>query len=519
MKLVTREIVREIDRTSIEEFGIPGLVLMENAGRAVAKVMLQKFPEAKKIAIFAGGGNNGGDGFVLARHLLGEGLDVTTYILSNRKKYRGDSFTNLQALTKIGARVIELKDIFSEYQQSDLIIDALFGTGLDRQVEGFYREVIEFINSQPVPHVSVDLPSGLDANTGFPLGISVKADVTVTFVLPKLGLAIYPGLEYAGKVYVVDITTPKFLEKDIPYELVTYDTVRKVLKPRHPDTHKGTFGHLIVLAGSPGKTGAAALVALGALRVGTGLVTVGVPNSLNPIMEQKLTEAMTEPLPETEGGVFGKVAIEAALRLMSERKNALAIGPGITTGEDTAQFLYEILRKSSVPIVLDADGITLIARNLNILKEVKVPIILTPHPGEMSRLIGRTSDDVQKNRVGVARDFSTMYNAYTVLKGARTVISTPEGSVFINPTGNPAMASGGMGDVLNGVIAGFLAQGYKPSDACILGVFSHGLAGDMESKKKGQAGIIASDVADLMPEALNKILNKENNEEFFFKIR
>lgn len=518
MKLASREIVREIDRASIDEFGIPGLILMENAGRAVAKVVLQEFPEAKKIAIFAGGGNNGGDGFVVARHLIGAGFDVITYLVSDPKKYKGDALTNLEALHKIGGKMVEVKGSVSEYKQADLIIDALFGTGLDREIKGFYREVIEFINSQPIPRLAIDLPSGLDSDTGFPLGVSVKADVTVTFVIPKLGLAIYPGIDYAGKVYLVDITTPNVLEKEIPFELITYDTIRTILKPRHPDTHKGTFGHLFVLAGSPGKTGAATLVALGALRVGTGLVTVGIPKSLNPIMEEKLTEAMTEPLPETERGILGKVSLDAVLKIMSSRKTALAIGPGISTTEDTANLLYEILRKSTLPIVVDADGITLIAQNLDILREAQAPIILTPHPGEMSRLIGKSSGEVQKDRIGVARDFSSMYNVYTVLKGARTVISTPDGRAFINPTGNPGMASGGMGDVLSGVIGGFLAQGYSPSDTCILGVFTHGLAGDMAADKKGEAGIIAGDIADLMPEAIKRILHGEK-EEFFHRIR
>src|SRR3990170_2811202 len=248
MKLATRDIVREIDRISIEEYGIQGLILMENAGRAVAEVILDEFPKVKRVAIFAGGGNNGGDGFVVGRHLMNKGLDVNTYLTVDPKKYKGDALINFQA----------------------------------------------------VPRVAVDIPSGLDSDTGFPLGVSVKADVTVTFVLPKIGLAIYPGIDYAGKVYVVDITTPRFLEKDIPFELITYDTVREILKPRHPNSHKGTYGHLFILAGSPGKTGAATLAALGGLTVGTGLVTIGIPKSLNPIMEEKTTEAMTEPLPETE---------------------------------------------------------------------------------------------------------------------------------------------------------------------------------------------------------------------------
>lgn len=519
MKLATREIIREIDRISIEEYGIPGLILMENAGRAVVKVAIQEFPRAKRIAIFAGGGNNGGDGFVIARHLISEGLDVTTYLTSDPKKYRGDALTNLEALRKIGGKLIDIKNGFSEYQGADLIIDALFGTGLDRNVEGFYGDVIHFINSQPVPRIAVDIPSGLDADTGFPLGVSVKADITVTFAVPKIGLAIYPGIDYAGKVYVADITTPKFLEKDITSELITYDTIRRILKPRSQDTHKGTYGHLFILAGSPGKTGAATLAAQGALRAGTGLVTVGIPRSLNPIMAQKLTEAMTEPLPETESGTFGEKSIEATLKITtSSRKTALAVGPGISTTQDTAEFLYETLKNSPVPIVVDADGITLIARNLQMLKELKAPIVLTPHPGEMSRLIGKTGEDVQKNRIGVARDFSSMYNVYTVLKGARTVISTPDSRVFINPTGNPGMASGGMGDILTGIIGGFLAQGYSPEDACVLGVFCHGLSGDFVARKKGEAGIIAGDVANSLPETLREILYGKQ-EEFFYRIR
>ncbi len=518
MKLATRETVREIDRISIEEYRIPGLILMENAGRAVARVAIQEFPQAKRVATFAGGGNNGGDGFVISRHLISEGLDVTTYLTSDSQNYKSDALTNLEALHKIGGKLIDIRNGFSEYQGADLIIDALFGTGLDRNVEGLYRDVIHFINSQSVPRIAVDIPSGLDANTGFPLGVSVKADITVTFAVPKIGLAIYPGVDYAGKVYVADITTPKLLEKDITSELITYDTVRRILKPRSQDTHKGTYGHLFILAGSPGKTGAATLAAQGALRTGTGLVTAGIPRSLNPIMAQKLTEAMTEPLPETESGTFGKESIEATLKTISSRKTALAVGPGISTTQDTAEFLYETLKNCPVPIVADADGITLIAQNLQILKELKAPIVLTPHPGEMSRLIGRTGEDVQKNRIGVARDFSSMYNVYTVLKGARTVISTPDGRVFINPTGNAGMASGGMGDVLTGIIGGFLAQGYSPEDACVLGVFSHGLAGDFVARKRGEAGIIAGDVANSLPETLREILYGKQ-EEFFYRVR
>jgi len=299
MKIATREIVREIDRLTIQKYGIPGLILMENAGRATADVLLDNFAYAQKVAIFAGGGNNGGDGFVIARHLISEGLDVDTYIVSDPKKYKGDALTNYKTLKNLDGNIVELKDNLRKYKQADVIVDAIFGTGLDREVTGFYKKVIDFINTQGVPTIAVDIPSGLDSNSGYPLGTAVLADITVTFVLPKLGISIYPGVEFAGEIYVADITTPKFLEDEIPYELLTSESVDGILAPRYGDTNKSTYGHLFILAGSPGKSGAAALAALGAQKSGTGLVTVGVPKSLNPIMEQKTTEAMTEPLPET----------------------------------------------------------------------------------------------------------------------------------------------------------------------------------------------------------------------------
>jgi len=505
MKIATREIVREIDRLTIEKYGIPGLVLMENAGRASADVLLDNFAYAEKVAIFAGGGNNGGDGFVIARHLISEGLDVDTYIVSHPKKYKGDALTNYKALVKTGGNIVELKDNLRKYKQADIIVDALFGTGLDREVTGFYKKVIEFINSQGVPTLAVDLPSGLDANTGYPLSTAILADITVTFVLPKLGISIYPGVEYAGEIYVADITTPNFLEDDIPYELLSSESVDEILMPRYEDTHKGTYGHLFILAGSPGKSGAAALAALGAQRSGTGLVTVGIPKSLNPIMEQKTTEAMTEPLPETDLETFGLVSLDRAMEIAKEKKTAIAIGPGISTTRETQEFLYEIIRNSNLPMLIDADAITLVAENPEILKEAKAPIVLTPHPGEMAKLARISTEEVQADRIGVALDFSAKYNVYLVLKGARSIISTPEGEIFINTTGNAGMASGGMGDVLTGIIGGFLAQRLDPVDACKLGVFAHGLAGDLVAHENGEAGMIASDVANALPKAISQI--------------
>lgn len=505
MKIATREIVREIDRLTIEKYGIPGLVLMENAGRATADVLLDNFAYAMKVAVFAGGGNNGGDGFVIARHLISAGLDVDTYIISDPKKYKDDALTNYNALKNLGGNIVELKNNLRKYKQAEVIVDAVFGTGLDREVTGLYKKVIDFINSQGVPTIAVDIPSGLDANTGQPLGTAVLADITVTFVLPKLGLSTYPGVEFAGEIYVADITTPKFLEDEIPYEIVLSKSVSQVLEPRYEDTNKGTYGHLFILAGSPGKSGAAALSAMGAQRSGAGLVTLGIPKSLNLVMEQKTTEAMTEPLPETNLETFGPDSVERALEVIRERKTAIAIGPGISTTSETRDFLYEIIRNSELPMVIDADALTLIGDYPKILNEAKVPIVLTPHPGEMARLAGITTVDVQADRIGTALDFSTKFDVYLVLKGARSIISTPKGEVFINTTGNAGMASGGMGDVLTGVIGGLLAQRVDPADACKLGVFVHGLSGDLVAAQNGEAGIIASDVANKLPEAIREI--------------
>jgi len=517
MKIATREQVREIDRATIEDYGVPGLVLMENAGRAAADVLLEEYPFAESVAVFAGAGNNGGDGFVIARHLIGQGLDVTVYLAADPAKYRRDALTNFKSLKNLGCPMVELKDSTRKYKPADVIVDALFGTGLDRNVEGFYKKLIEFINDQPVPKLAVDVPSGLDANTGLPLGAAVKADITVTFILPKVGVSIYPGVDYAGRLYVADLTTPKALEENIPFELLTHHSIRGLVHKRPADTHKGTYGHLFILAGSPGKSGAAALASMGALRAGTGLVTVGIPESLNSIMEIKTTEAMTEPIPETAQGTFGMASISRATEIIAAKKTAVAIGPGITVTDDARDFLYEIVKSSPVPLLIDADAITLVAKNPGILKKAKSPVVLTPHPGEMSRLAGISTADVQADRIGVSLGFAREHGVYVILKGARSLVACPDGKVFVNTTGNPGMAAGGMGDVLTGITGGFLAQGLSVEDACKLSVFAHGAAGDRAASERGEAGITASDLADALPAVIKDI--PTTDDEPFIRIR
>lgn len=503
--IATAEEMRRLDHSTIHEVGIPGIVLMENAGRSLVQVVLDRFfPLAGKyICIFAGRGNNGGDGFVAARYLHKEGCSVSVYVLSPTTLLTGDARTNLEICQKLSIPIIEVlnpqdtEKHQADWSHADLIIDALLGTGLNADVRGLYAEVIQTINQLRVPKVAVDIPSGLDADRGKPLGTCIKADLTVTFGLPKLGQVIYPGRELVGDLYVVDISIPRQVisTHNLRHALLTPHELT-LPSPRKGDSHKGHYGHLLVVAGSPGKTGAAAMASEAAARVGTGLVTLGVPKSLNPILEVKLTEVMTEPLAENADGVLGPEALNALLKIM-ESKTALALGPGLSTLEGPAELTRELLLRSHIPIVIDADGLTALSKDLNILKRVKCPIILTPHPGEMARLMNTTVPQVQADRIGVSRSLAQEFGVIVVLKGSATVVALPDGRIFVNPTGNPGMATGGMGDILTGLIGGLLAQKMEPAEAAKTGVFMHGLAGDRCARKQGTVGYLAT---DLLPE-------------------
>ena len=515
MYLATAEQMANLDKKTIFDIGIPGVVLMENAGRGTAEIILKEFSEIKKnkVSVIAGKGNNGGDGYVIARYLINKGIEVKVFILSEIKNIKGDAKINLDILLKMGIKPTEILDqnkfnsIKKDILESKLIIDGIFGTGLSSEVKGLYKEVIEFINQTNIPIVSIDIPSGLSASTGNILGTSVKASLTCTFGLAKIGQVIYPGVDMVGKLHIIDISIPSFLidEADIKTKLIDKEILSPFFKSRSGDSHKGDFGHLLVLSGSPGKTGAAYMVSESAMRVGTGLVTLGIPASLNPIMENKLTEAMTYPLPETSYGTLGDVSLPAIWEILDGKK-AIVIGPGISVSDETFLLIKDLIKENSLPMVVDADGITLIAKEPEILLKSPNPIILTPHPGEMARLLNSSTLDVQKNRIKVAQNFAKKYNVVLVLKGARTVIATPDGYTFINPTGNPGMASGGTGDVLTGMIGGFLAQGFSPKDAAVAGVYLHGLAGDIAAKKIGEIPLIATDIIDNIGEAINRTI-------------
>jgi NAD(P)H-hydrate epimerase len=514
--------MQDLDRRAIHECGIPGIVLMENAGRCAADLLVRFFPQVRRgqVAILTGPGNNGGDGFVIARHLKNWGVHTEVYLFASIDEVEGDALTNLHVWLKMGGDLAEILykgdfvRIKKELSQSSLIVDAIFGTGLNSEVKGLPKEVISFINSLSQPVMAVDIPSGIDATQGKVLGAAIQATLTATFGLAKVGQVIEPGASYVGRLEVIDIGIPSKLieEAHIKTHLIDADELdRGFLAPRPAEAHKGDYGHLFVLAGSPGKTGAAALLCHSAMRSGTGLVTLGIPTSLNPILEAKLTEAMTEPLPDTDG----YLSTDALGRIMQllEGKTALALGPGISTKPQVQGLLVELIPQVPVPLVIDADGITALATQPEILKECKNTVVITPHPGEMARLMGTTAQKVQEDRIGVAKECASLYGSIVVLKGDKTVIATPAEEVFINPTGNPGMASGGMGDVLTGMIGGLVAQGLPPLKAATWGVFLHGLAGDIAAQTLGEAPLVASDIIDYLPQALAEVKSRVNKQD------
>ena len=514
MYLVTANEMQKMDRSTIESFGLPGRILMENAGRGATQFFLDQFKNAenKKIGVIAGRGNNGGDGFVIARYLAQKGISVTVYLLSEHQKVSGDASANLKLLSPLKVPVIEMPDAksFSAHETAmrheAIWIDAIFGTGLRSDVKGFFKDVIDFINRLNKPVFAVDIPSGLNSDTGQPCGACIRADATATFAFAKTGHFMFPGADYTGNLKIIDIGVPPHIAHDIgPLQyLLTPDLIRAVFSPRPSDAHKGHTGHLLVIAGSTGKTGAAVMTATSAMRSGAGLVTLGIPASLNPILEAQVIETMTEPLPETVNGILDDTSVNRIMDLLSDKK-CLAIGPGIGTAPETQKLFKNLLQENTKPVVIDADGLNILAGHIEILKDLDTPVVLTPHPGEMARLISTTSANVQKDRIKCARDFAEKFNVHVVLKGARTIVAHPDGRVFINPTGNPGMASGGMGDVLTGVIAGFIAQGHQPELAAHAGVYLHGATADSLAKNKGPFGYLATDVMNTLPEVIKTL--------------
>lgn len=503
--------MREADRFTIEDIGIPSLVLMENAGRQVVAAIEAAY-EAQlngRIAVLCGRGNNGGDGFVVARTLLQRGVDCAVFVIGVVAEIRGDARVNLDILGRLGVTVVEINDEqawelhFSEISQCTLIVDAIFGTGLKQALGGMLETVVADINASGIPIVAIDLPSGLSADTPHLIGDCIDASMTVTLAAPKLPLILPPGEAHAGDVVIADIGIPSEVLDGLEgtqIELITREDARALLEPRAADSHKGDFGRVLVVAGSRGKTGAAHLAGMGALRAGAGLVTIATPASCLPIVASLAPEFMTEPLAESGDGQVTAAAMD---RLGDFTQDVIACGPGLGRGSSVREFVRALIDRAESPLVLDADALAVLADDpARLLGREERDIIITPHPGEMGKLVGRTTDEVQANRIEVASEFASTHHVYVVLKGHRTVVATPEGRIFINPTGNAGMATGGTGDVLTGMIAAFLAQLLDAEAACRLGVFLHGMAGDLAEASEGEVAMTATDLLAHIGEAI-----------------
>ena len=525
MQIVTASEMQQIDRETIETFGLPGRVLMENAGRGVIDVLIRTFPAIKSfgcnqsIGIVAGRGNNGGDGFVIARYLSGMGVSVSVYLFSERSAVKGDAAANLELLSILKIPVVEITDLATLAQHHTAMshhhiwVDALLGTGLNAEVKGLFRAVIELLNSLNRPVIAVDIPSGLNADTGMICGACIRAHITVTFGFPKIGHILFPGAEVTGRLETIDIGIPPHIVQGMEprHHILTREAIVRSFPQRAMTSHKGTAGHVLVVGGSTGKAGAAVMSGLAALRSGAGLVTLAIPKSLNIIIQSQIPEIMTAPMDGRKEGIWDDSLFDG-IREQLQGKKCLAIGPGMGACPETQKLVLEILRYVSIPVVLDADGLNCICGQLDVLKSLKAPAILTPHPGEMSRLTGESISDIQTDRIGSARRFSQTHHVHLVLKGARTIIAHPDGSVYINLAANPGMAVGGMGDVLTGVIAGFLAQGLKPEAATHAGVYLHGKAADALCKSQGPFGFLASEVAGALPGVIREMKTEDRGQ-------
>jgi NAD(P)H-hydrate epimerase len=529
LKVVTAEEMQQIDRITIERYGIAGAILMERAGLAVVSKIneiyfqdtdnpvgaIHELPLQKrgnlKIIILCGGGNNGGDGLVAARILHNQGRNVEVYLAANPKDLKGDAKINYNAAKKFGVKVLPVQRFLTDplplTHYPCLIVDALLGTGLNKDVRRPLSEVINKINELSLPVISIDIPSGISSDTGQIMGCAVKAKITVTFGLPKRGHYLYPGAEYSGKLHMEDIGFPKRLTKSekIKVNLPQKEDIVSLVPERPKYSHKGTYGHVLLIAGSKGKTGAALLAAKACLRTGAGLVTIGVPESLVSSLQSRVTEEMLLPLADKGNGTLSLRSSDAILRFLKKQASVLAIGPGLSADGEISELVCRLISNSNIPIVIDADGLNAIAGRTGVLKKCKAPVILTPHAGEMARLLQRSAISGQRSekklrtiiehdRIGTALSFSKKTGTYLVLKGVPTVIASPDGSAFINSTGNPGMATAGIGDVLTGMISSFLAQRISPQNASILGVYLHGLAGDIAAQKKGEHSLVSTDL-------------------------
>jgi len=511
MRVLNASQMRAVDRRTIDDIGIPSIVLMENAGRQVVAAMeslVEDLP-SRRIAVLCGTGNNGGDGFVVARTLHQRDVEVAVYVVGALPDVRGDARTNLDVIGRLGLSIVELADAQawelhgSQVTAADVVVDAIVGTGLSRALGGLHESIVADVNAAAATVIAVDLPSGLSADTSELIGPVIDADLTVTLAAPKVPLVLPPAEHVAGDVVIADIGVPLSAIDQVEgprLHLLTRESVRALVPPRAPDTHKGDCGRVAIAAGSRGKTGAAVLAARGALRSGAGLVTVATPASCQPVIAAQGVEYMTLPLADSGDGTCDPAAVEALLAMPAD---VIALGPGLGTGPAVRAFVHQVLARAEQPLVVDADALNACAGDAGVLRGREGrPVVVTPHPGEMARLVGCSVADVQANRVGLATELATTHQLYVVLKGYRTVIATPAGAVYVNPTGSPGMATGGTGDVLTGMIAAWLAQLLDPETACQVAVYVHGAAGELSDADEGEIAMTAGDLAAHIGDAL-----------------
>ena len=518
MRILSAEAMREVDRAAIEGLGIPSLVLMENAAIGVADSLGEELPEARSAAIFCGPGNNGGDGLAVARHLAVRGSEVWVFLVTGGRELSPDAAVQLGICRRqeLPIREIDSEDDLDEAlelaRECDVVVDALFGTGLTRPLDGLFAQVVEALNDLPLPVVAVDLPSGLNGSSPALLGPHVQADFTVTFAALKVAHVFPPASDAVGEMVVTDLGIPSRLVEEVEEEagelhLLVDEEMAELLPEREAGTHKGDYGHVLIVAGSPGKAGAAILAARAAVRAGAGLVTVAVPEPILATVDLGSIESMTVALPAGASGQLAEAAASLVLDA-AEGKTVLALGPGLGQEPATVAAIRRIVLECPLPLVLDADGVNAFAGRAADLARRGAETILTPHPAELGRLLGISTAQVVEDRVAAARGAAEETEAIVVLKGHQTLIASG-GVVFVNPTGNPGMATGGTGDVLTGLIAGLLAQGLDPLDATLLAVYLHGLAGDLAATRMGEMALAAGDLVSVLPAAFARLAGKE----------
>ncbi len=501
MRILNADQMRNIDRRTTERFGVPSIVLMENAAIAVVDAIFEHYPNSDRVALVCGTGQNGGDGFAVARHLENRGVVPVIVIAGERASIKGDALTNLQVCERLGIPIYEVREggdietALAHVADADVLVDALFGTGLNRAPSGVYADIIRGLAELRIPVLAIDLPSGANASSADPFDPCVQAEVTVTFAAPKLCHIFEPAALYCGEVIVADISIPDIAveEEAVTLALITPKDVQPHVAPRLAATHKGTYGHVAIIAGSPGRSGAAVMCARGAIRTGAGLATV-------------MTDAETAKLVHA-GSIESMTYAGSDLSEFLQNKDAALIGPGLRDDDASYETVRTMVSEIELPTIIDASALNAFASRAGEINPRGLPRVITPHPGELARILGTDTKSIGADRIAAAREAARACNCVVVLKGYQTLVAEPDGHVFVNPTGNPGMASGGMGDVLSGMVAALLARGTDPLDAACAAVYLHGLAGDILKEEIGDTGLAATDVAERIPSAIQRVRN------------